>query len=204
MQDMDFKESLGCRVLKSVEQFPDRPALWAAGDMLTYQEMIQQAQSLAQVALPVRDDLQPKVGVFAYRSAAAYCGILGALLAGAAYVPLNPRFPVERTRLMVEQADLQVLLVDRACEKKAAALLVDSAPGYRVVLLEQDEELPDWAEALKFRHDFVLKGDIPSYQDWSEPQQMSADDLAYLLFTSGTTGRPKGVGVSHGNVKAFP
>ena len=203
MQDMDFKKSLGGRVLNSAERFPERPALWVAGNTLTYQDLLQQGQSLAQVIQPFEGGTQVKAGIFVYRSAGAYCGILGALLAGAAYVPLNPRFPVERSRLMIEQAGINILFIDKACEKKAAEILSEISMSCRVVLLDQEGTLPDWALSLKSKHKFILKDGLPSPDTWALPQSMMTDDLAYLLFTSGTTGRPKGVGVSHGNVNAF-
>ena len=55
-----------------------------------------------------------RVGVLGYRSETSYLGTLASLFAGAAFVPLNPRFPVRRTRAIIERADLDALLVDSA------------------------------------------------------------------------------------------
>ena len=53
-----------------------------------------------------------RVAIFAYRSEVSYIGVLAALFAGAAFVPLNRKFPIERTRAMLEQADVDALIVD--------------------------------------------------------------------------------------------
>src|ERR1700730_17443204 len=79
--------------LRSAQLFPHRPALEVGGRIYTYEELLQQAGSLA-ATLQQHAPAEPRfTAIYAYRSVVAYAGILAALLRGHAYVPLNPRFP---------------------------------------------------------------------------------------------------------------
>ena len=118
--------------------------------------------------------------MFASRSVDAFAGILGILLRGHGYVPLNPRFPALRNRDMLERARCRVLLVDPEH--------LDAAREMTEGLAKPPALLPIHAE--ESEEDVVLPAGGP-------------DTPAYLLFTSGSTGRPKGVLVRQANVAAF-
>src|ERR1700736_5236797 len=88
--------------LRSAQLFPHRPALEVGGRIYTYEELFQEAASLA-ATLQQHAPAEPRfTAIYAYRSSVAYAGILAALLRGHSYVPLNPRFPAVRTRLFLE------------------------------------------------------------------------------------------------------
>ncbi len=87
--------------LESSERFASRPALVVDGETLTYRDLRRKAGELASLLQRTEEGNSPLVGILAYRSATAYTGILGILAAGKGYVPLNPKFPVERTRRML-------------------------------------------------------------------------------------------------------
>src|SRR4051794_22479010 len=91
--------------LYSSAVFPDRPALEVRGEVITFRTLRKQAASLA-ATLSRRSPSNhpPLTAVFAYRSAAAFAGVLGALFRGHGYVPLNRRFPPARSRAMLERA----------------------------------------------------------------------------------------------------
>ncbi|MBL8554531.1 MAG: amino acid adenylation domain-containing protein [Phenylobacterium sp.] len=138
--------------------------------------------------------------VFAYRSRTAFVGVLGALLAGHGYVPLNPSFPIERTRAMFRRSGCRTLIVDAACQAQLSGLLDEAEPGVVVMALDAD----DVAE-LRTRwpaHVFLSAAELKSAEAWRAPVT-DPNAIAYLLFTSGSTGIPKGVMVAHRNVVAF-
>src|SRR4051812_4168291 len=83
--------------LRACEAHPQRPALEVDGETLTYAELRSRAAALAQtLKRSVGDDEPPLTAVFAARTATAFAGVLGALMRGHGYVPLNPKFPAAR------------------------------------------------------------------------------------------------------------
>jgi surfactin family lipopeptide synthetase A len=143
---------------------------------LSYGELDAKANQLAH-ALRKRG-IKPgqRVGIFVERSLEMMVGLLGIQKSGAAYVPLDPAYPAERIRVTLEDAQVPVLLTQKA--------LVASLPENRAEVICLDS---DWPEVAK-------------ESDASPNVSVTPEDLAYVIFTSGSTGRPKGVQVRHRGV----
>src|ERR1044072_4615640 len=110
--------------LRSVEQFPESPAIDIGANELTYSQLADRAKRLAatiQVIAGVEG--VPLTAVFGYRSHTAYAAVLGALMAGHGYVPLNRTFPVDRTRLMLQSSMCRSLIVDAGSQAQLITLL---------------------------------------------------------------------------------
>src|SRR5437773_4029983 len=194
----DSPRLLWAGFLRSCEQFPTRRAIDVAGREVTYQQLAYLASRLA-ATLQAGAVLGavPLTAVFAYRSETAYAGVLGVLMAGHGYVPLNRTFPVDRTRLMLERSMCRSVIVDAGSEPQLEALLRGIDTPLVIVC-------PDCAEvtelAAKFpAHRIIGANELADAEQW-RPVAVSVDSIAYLLFTSGSTGQPKGVMVSHANV----
>ncbi len=187
--------------LGSAETFPNRPALEVEGHVLTYAALRDRAARVAATLLreaPAADP--PLTAVFAYRSPTAFAGVLGALFRGHGYVPLNRTFPIARTRTMFERSGCAAVIVDAGSEDQIPGLLSEASRPVRVLL-------PDKGDASALRrawpkHSFVAAGEFEPGAV-AELPTASPESIAYLLFTSGSTGIPKGVKVTHRNVVHF-
>src|SRR6202046_1903961 len=198
---MKKDRALWAGFMKSAGLFPDRPAVVAEGKTLTYRELREKACRIAATIQGHQHaSATPLTAVFAYRSPTAFAGILGSLLAGNGYVPLNRTFPVDRTQAMFGRSECNSIIVDAGSLPQLDKLLEESQKALLILLpdVENVESLrKQWP-----RHTFAGSNDLASPQDWKEPQARP-DATAYLLFTSGSTGIPKGVMVAHRNVTAF-
>lgn len=177
--------TLATGFVRSAERFPDRPALEVAGQTLTFRELRERSAAVAAtIAGRSPPGSPPLTAVYASRSVTAFAGVLGSLLAGNGYVPLNPSFPPARCREMLTRSGARTLVVDAGAAERLTELL-DGAGGPPAVIAPDDPN-----ERL-----------VPA--DELVPAGTGAEDVAYLLFTSGSTGKPKGVGVTHANAVSF-
>ncbi|MCH9647814.1 MAG: amino acid adenylation domain-containing protein, partial [Deltaproteobacteria bacterium] len=157
---------------------PEAPALSFEDLRISYRELDQRATSLALELQRRGVGAEVPVGLCVERSMEMVVGLLGILKAGGVYVPLDPAYPAERLRFILEDAGIDFLVT----EEKLIPLLPETSA---TILDLASRDLEDAPEPLP-------KGVLPEIH----PQQ-----LAYVIYTSGSTGQPKGVGVTHGNVR---
>lgn len=185
--------------LRSAVLHPERAALEVAGCVLTYAQLRERACRISAALRRVRTDELQAVGILANRSVATYAGILGALMAGATVVPLNPGFPSGRTVQMIDLGDVTALIVDAGAQRQLDDIL-RAAPRTLLVLLPAENVE---AHATRWpQHRFASHVDTVEGSDAIHEGDV-AQRLAYLFFTSGSTGVPKGVGVLHRNAMRF-
>lgn len=176
--------------------YAERPALWVAGRAWNYAELRSTARRLA---AGLAGTAGAQCGILAARSLTAFAGVLGALSAGLAYVPLNPRHPPERLLAALLASDCAAVVVDDSGMSAAAAVL-PACPRPLCVLFPESDRSPDWIE--KTPHEALCRSAIAALPE-PGPRRTSPEEPAYLSFTSGSTGAPKGVLVTHGNVLAY-
>ncbi|MDG0053414.1 amino acid adenylation domain-containing protein [Paenibacillus sp. P2(2022)] len=153
---------------------PEQPALYFEGEQLSYRELNERANRLARTLRSQGVTKDRLVGLMTERSVDLIVGMLGILKAGGAYVPIDPTYPEERIRYMLDDSGTELLLTQSHLVDKVA---FDG-------------------------HMLVLNGAQSVYhEDGSNLEPLSGpNDLAYVIYTSGTTGQPKGVMVEHRNV----
>ncbi len=186
--------------LDSARNFPDRPAIQVEGREVTYHGLAEKALRLAATLQDVNLGEESLTAVFAYRSETSFAAVLGALLAGGGYVPLNRTFPVDRTRLMLTRSRCRALVVDRGSETQLDYLLMGI--DYPLLVICPDRTDTTELAAAFPAHRFVGADDLAAEDEWQSPE-VDRNSIAYLLFTSGSTGQPKGVMVSHANVDHY-
>lgn len=183
----------------------DRPALWVDGGHVSYAELRRTAARLAGAINAARGAGlargETQCGVLANRSLTAYAGVLASLMAGSAYAPLNPKFPIERLRAILSASMIDTLIVDA----RSAEVVLPLVECFDRPLTVLSPDLPapvEWI-ARAPQHRFVSARDIENSDPAAARPESSANDGAYLLFTSGSTGAPKGVLVSHANALTY-
>src|SRR5439155_26676993 len=114
--------SLRSGFLRSAGRSPAAIALSLRGRDFSYAELERTARIWAGALTRLTDGPPGRVGILAARSELSYAGVLAALFSGATFVPLNPRFPLVRTREMIRLAALDALLVDASTRSQASEL----------------------------------------------------------------------------------
>lgn len=170
---------------------PDAPAVVCQGQSLSYAALAGTAAHLAHclqsVGVRRSDDGQlPNVGILASRSADACTALIGAAWAGATYIPIGLKLPEERILTLLSLCNLSAIIVDDEGARLLSERILEACPP-TVICLGQRPAV-DTPHAAKL---IELPAHAPP--DLPEPAHVEADDIAYIIFTSGTTGVPKGV-----------
>ncbi|XWK88450.1 MAG: amino acid adenylation domain-containing protein [Phormidium sp.] len=161
---------------KQVEKNPHNIALVFESQKLTYQQLNQKANQLAHYLIQ-NHQIQPDqlIGICVERSLEMIIGLLGILKAGGAYVPIDPSYPQERIKFMLEDSGISILLTQSFL--LAQLPITELQNSQQVICLNEEN--------------FVAESTA------NPCPQSTANDLAYVIYTSGSTGQPKGVMIEH-------
>jgi amino acid adenylation domain-containing protein len=174
---------------------PSNPALELPDRTVTYGALVELASSWAGT-LQTRAPHAQRIGVLGSRSLLSYVGALAASWMGAAFVPINPRQHRERMALVARLSLLDAIICEHAYLSELQDVLACIARPVVVFV-------PDAAKPIDIPGAAVISLASQGSDRMVVPASPVGHELAYLLFTSGTTGVPKGVGVTNANVLAY-
>ena len=164
---------------RHVSRYPDAPAASFENTRLSYAELNERANRLAHYLMDNGFTVGVMAGICMERSLDTLVAMLGVLKSGAALVPMDPSYPIDRMMHVLRDSGAKYVLT----EKKLAGMF--NSEGVSVGVMSEMEALL-----------YSCSRDNPSVV-------IHADNTAYVLFTSGSTGRPKGVRVTHRNLVNF-
>ena len=164
---------------RCVERSSEAIAVEQGGRRLSYGQLNRRANQLARYLVSQGVGSDRVIGLCMERGLQMVVGMLGILKAGGAYLPLDPNYPSERLRQMLEDAAPQVVLTERE--------LVGVLPGNCAPLIVLDKK---FAEIAAYVDEDLSPAELG----------LSSEDLVYVIYTSGSTGRPKGIAMRHRSV----
>ncbi len=168
------KEKTICQLFEEqVEETPDNIAVQFEDKYLTYRELNSKANQLARILRNTGISQNKVVGIQANRSLKMLVGVLAIVKAGGCYLPIDVDYPESRVKFMIEDSNVHILLTEKD--------IMDSLSFAGEKINLYDEEL--------------YSGDDSNLELINQP-----DDLIYIMYTSGSTGQPKGVMIEHKNV----
>lgn len=159
---------------EQVEKSPNNIAVICKGKELTYKELNEKSNQLARQLIEKGVKSDTIVALMAERSIEMIIGILGIIKAGGAYLPIEPKSPLERIKYMLDNSQSEILLIQKELNEQYEL-------GERHIVLIDNENLNE-----------VAKENLEDIR--------ATNNLAYIIYTSGSTGRPKGVMVEDRNV----
>jgi len=163
---------------KTATLYPAKTALIFELQKWSYQELNDRANQLAQKLVKMGIGEKQVVGILLNRSTNLIVSMLAILKSGAAYLPIDPEYPLDRIQYIIDDSRLNLILTDVSTEK-----------------ILNDKEV----------NSLLLDAEIQNEQLELQNLDLAIDktSLAYIIYTSGSTGKPKGVAITHSNVVNF-
>lgn len=158
---------------EQVFKYPNKDALVMDRERITYEELDDLSNYYAEKIHDFNIEENGFIGIIADRKIETVVGIVSILKAGYAYLPIDPSSPIENTKFILENSNCKLVLLED----------------------DTDERVPENIDTLELK-----SGEFNLKTDWKYERNKNGEDLAYLMYTSGTTGTPKGTMIKHRSI----
>ena len=175
----DKTQTIHSIIEKQAAKTPNKIAVICEDKKITYKDLNEKANQVANFLRNKGVERNTFVGLLINRSIEMFIGLLGILKSGAAYLPIDPEYPMERISYMLENSETKIVL----SKTNLFNMLPETVEKINIAL-ESDNNI------------YIGSTENPSHINLSS-------DLAYIIYTSGSTGRPKGVKLKHININNF-
>lgn len=174
----------------SAETYPETEAFRCEGSSLTYAACSTRSNQLARTLIELGVKRGDRVGIYLNKSLESAIAIYGIMKAGAAYVPIDPRLPRDTLAYLLSHCEIECVISARA-QLSMLARVAGNTTLRAVVGVSNDHHVPEletvtWQEVSQLSEDSVRVAPV-----------LIESDLAYIMYTSGSTGHPKGIMHTH-------
>ncbi|MEM7103982.1 MAG: amino acid adenylation domain-containing protein [Bacteroidota bacterium] len=167
-------------------RFPEKEAFKCGAKTITFGDLHLLTNQLAALLIDQGVEKGDRVGVNMNRSLESAIAIYGIMKAGAVYVPLDPHAPASRTRFLIEDCEIRVLIANPT-QKRGLHVLFEAPTGLKTLIGCNGE----------WNIDVFSWDDVSNFPNSFKRPELNENDLAYIMYTSGSTGTPKGIMHTH-------
>lgn len=187
-------------LFESAQKFPDREAVVFKEKKISYAELDEESNRLSQCLRQLGIVKGERVGIYMNRGIDSVVSLFGVLKASATYVPIDPLCPSERLKYIINKCEIRFLVTVKNKLNNSKALFSTSSPLACILVMDSQVNEAETLGSGKVLGWLSMRDQLAA----DAPIVSSIDkDIAYILFTSGSTGNPKGVMLSHKNAMTF-